>query len=51
MNGISEPVAAWWGAFSLMISDFFTNMGPKEYGYILVLTGIAGYLFMKSGKH
>lgn len=50
MEAIIQPVTDWWRAFSLLVSDFFNNIGPKEYGYILVVTGIVGYLFMKSSS-
>ncbi len=51
MDAIIQPVTTWWRAFSLMIGDFFVTLGPREYSYILIATGIAGYFFMKSGKH
>lgn len=49
MGAITEPVSNWWRAFSKLVAEFFQTMGPQEYSYILVATGIIGYFFLKGG--
>lgn len=49
MGAVIDPITSWWAAFSSLIVDFYVTMGPREYGYILIVTGIAGYFFLKSG--
>jgi len=45
-----QPIYTWWNSFTAVMSNYFAAVGPREYSYILVLTGIAGYLFLKSGS-
>lgn len=50
MEAIIQPVSDWWRAFSLLTSDFFGTMGPAQYAKILVITGIIGFLWLRSGS-
>lgn len=51
MDRITQPVSDWWRAFSLLVSEFFQTMGPREYSYVLVVVGVLGFLFLKGGGH
>lgn len=45
-----RPVYTWWNSFTALMGDYYANIGPQEYGYILIVTGIAGWVFLRSGS-
>ncbi|MFK7821292.1 MAG: hypothetical protein AB8G99_21435 [Planctomycetaceae bacterium] len=49
MDTLTQPVRLWWNSFKGLIGTFFVEMGPSEYGYILAITFVAGYIWLRSG--
>ena len=36
MDVLIQPVTNWWHSFCLLITNFFTTIGPREYSYLLI---------------
>jgi hypothetical protein len=50
MEAVSQPITSWWNSFKGLVGTFFVEMGPAEYSYILVISFVAGYLWLRSGS-
>lgn len=49
-NAGMQSFTTWWSSFSAVMVDYWAGIGPREYGYVLIVTAFAGYLFLKSSS-